>query len=279
MLAAGCLPGLFVWDTRIGVRLRSLWPYEERSSGVSAVAFSPDNKILASGGADKTVRLWSPGDGKELKNIGSHKESVYGVAFSPNGQLLASSSKDTTIKLFDVKGLKELRTFPPLPEPPKVDPKKKDPKKEEKKKDKDKKDKDKKEVKKEEPKKTEPLPLPEIREAITAVQFMPDSQQLLSVGFDKQLHLWNTADGKEIKKLGPTPDDIFGLAISRDGKQFATAGYGGHLLVWDLLTGKPSFAHHLKKMVTYCVTFTPDGKALVTGHEKDNAAVVTPLTK
>jgi len=261
-----------IWNPNDGKLIKEL---KGHGDIVSAVAFSPDNKILASGSADKTVRLWNPGDGKELKNIGSHKESVYGVAFSPNGQLLASCGKDTTIKLFDVKGMKELRTFPPLPEPKKVDPKKKDPKKKEDKK--DKKDKDKKEVKKEEPKKTEPLPLPEIREAITAVQFMPDSQQLLSVGFDKQLHLWNAADGKEIKKLGPTPDDIFGLAISRDGKQIATAGYGGHLRVWNLQTGTPSFAHHLKKMVTYCVTFTPDGKALVTGHEKDNAAVVTPL--
>ena len=38
------------------------------------------------------------------------------------------------------------------------------------------------------------------------------------------------------------------------------------------------FNHQLKKgTVTYCVQFTPDGKALVTGHEKDNAARVTPL--
>ena len=91
------------------------------------------------------------------------------------------------------------------------------------------------------------------------------------------LRVWNVADGKEINKLGPTPDWIFGLAMSRDKKAIATAGYGGHLFLWDLNTGKSTFSRYLPKWITYCVTFTPDGKALVTGHEKDNAALVTPL--
>jgi WD40 repeat protein len=86
------------------------------------------------------------------------------------------------------------------------------------------------------------------------------------------------ADGKEVKKIGPTKDWIFGLAISRDKKSIATAGYGGHLNLWDLNTGKPAFSRFLKGHITYCLAFTPDGKALVTGGEKDNAAVVTPLT-
>src|SRR4029077_9695615 len=186
-----------------------------------------------------------------------------------NGELLASGSNDTTIKVWDVKGQKELKMFgTPPKEPEKPAPKKK----EEKKKDEKKKE----EPKKEEPKKEilEPKDLPE---GVTGVAFTPDNKEVLSVGFDKKLHYWSIADGKEIKKLPPTPDDLFGLALSRDGKYVATAGYGGSLRVYEIDTGKEVFRHHLKKIVTYCVQFTPDGTALVTGHEKDNAARVTPL--
>src|SRR5437868_6162179 len=74
---------------------------------VYSVAFSPDGKLLATAGVDKTVRLWNPADGKEVKNLGGHKEPVYWVAFSPDGTLLASSSNDAMIKIWDVQGMKE----------------------------------------------------------------------------------------------------------------------------------------------------------------------------
>ena len=40
----------------------------------------------------------------------------------------------------------------------------------------------------------------------------------------------------------------------------------------------PIFATQLKKHVTYCVAFTPDGKGLLTGHEKPEPIVkFTPI--
>lgn len=242
---------------------------------VDALAFSPDSVTLASAGTDKSVRLWNPKDGKEIKNLGAHKESVYTIAFSPNGQLLASGSNDTTIKVWDVKAQKELKQFGTPPQPPaKDEPKKK--------KDKDKKDepkKDKEEPKKEDPKKI--LDLPDLPEGVIGVLFTPDNNTVLAVGFDKKLRFWSVSEGKETKKIGPAPDDLYGVALSRDGKLVATAGYGGSLRVYELASGKEVFTHQLpgpgKKMVTYCVAFTPDGRALVTGHELNNAARVTPL--
>jgi len=262
-----------LWNPKDGKLIKEL---KGHGDIVNAVAFSNDGKTLASAGSDKTVRLWNPADGKEIKNLGSHKESVYTLAFSPDNSLLASGSKDTTIKLWDLKAMKEVRTMPP-PEPMA----KPEPKKEMKKEAKDKKDKktDKKEEKKkDEPKKIAPVEVKEFRDAVTGVTFSADGKQIISVGCDNMLRVWNVADGKEVKKIGPTPDWIFGLAVSRDKKSIATAGYGGHLFLWDLNTGKSTYANHLKKMITYCVVFTPDGKALVTGHERDNAALVTPLT-
>ena len=55
------------------------------------------------------------------------------------------------------------------------------------------------------------------------------------------------ADGKEVKKMGPTPDDLYGVALSRDGKAVATSGYAGNVTLWNLAEGKP--ANIVEKMV------------------------------
>ena len=66
---------------------------------VKAVAFSPDGRLLASGG-DKTVRLWDPGSGQHQRTLTGHTSIIHGLAFSPDGRLLASGSGDGTVRLW-----------------------------------------------------------------------------------------------------------------------------------------------------------------------------------
>ena len=68
---------------------------------VYSVAFSPDGKILASGGWDDTIRSWDATTGELIHTLTGHTEAVYSVAFSPDGKILASGSWDDTIKLWD----------------------------------------------------------------------------------------------------------------------------------------------------------------------------------
>jgi WD40 repeat protein len=80
--------------------------------GVNSVAFSPDGKVLASGGWDDTVRLWDVATGKELRKIDAHKAMVGRVVFSPDGKILASrGGLDGTVRLWDPTTGTQLQKF------------------------------------------------------------------------------------------------------------------------------------------------------------------------
>src|SRR5262249_9107744 len=88
------------------------------ASNVSVVAFSPDNRTLASGGWDQTLKprdLLAPtGDSlTELRTI-SCTERVTGIAFSPDGRLLAIGLL-SGIRTYDPVSGKEVAPFKPTP--------------------------------------------------------------------------------------------------------------------------------------------------------------------
>jgi WD40 repeat protein/tRNA A-37 threonylcarbamoyl transferase component Bud32 len=78
------------------------------TGAVLAVAFSPDDKLLASGSADRSIKLWDTSSGKEVRTLTGHTDRVTSVAFSPDGKRLASGSADRTVKLWDTATGQEL---------------------------------------------------------------------------------------------------------------------------------------------------------------------------
>jgi WD40 repeat protein/predicted Ser/Thr protein kinase len=80
------------------------------SDRVLSLAISTNGEILASGSSDKTIKLWSLTDGKEIRTLNGHSHAVYSVAFSSDGQILASGSVDG-IKLWEVATSKEICTL------------------------------------------------------------------------------------------------------------------------------------------------------------------------
>jgi WD40 repeat protein len=85
--------------------------------GTSAIAFSPDGDLLAAGGWDTNVRVWSTRDGELVRLISDELSvSMFDVAFTPDGKTLATAGVDRTVYLWDTKSWKLQRRLTGQPE-------------------------------------------------------------------------------------------------------------------------------------------------------------------
>ncbi len=91
-------------------------PYAEFNHGadIHSVAVSPVNSsLVASAGADNTIKLWNHINGNEITCIG-HTKTVRCIAFSPAGDFLVSGSLDGTI-LWDVSSGRKINSVSRIP--------------------------------------------------------------------------------------------------------------------------------------------------------------------
>jgi WD40 repeat protein len=85
--------------------------FDAKTGFSEPLAFSPDDKVLASGGVDGRVRLWAVPSGLQVGEFVGHERDISSVCFSADGRTLATGSQDGTLRLWHVRTRRELLRF------------------------------------------------------------------------------------------------------------------------------------------------------------------------
>jgi WD40 repeat protein/uncharacterized caspase-like protein len=97
-----------LWDLSTWQRVHRLEGHIQRTGGdtargfqVGGLAFSPDDRLLASAADDGTIILLDVDNGRILRTFHGHTAQVRDVHFSPDGQRLVSAGWDKLVKIWD----------------------------------------------------------------------------------------------------------------------------------------------------------------------------------
>jgi WD40 repeat protein len=77
-----------------------------------SLAFSPDGKLLATGGYGTQAQLWDAASGGLVRALDAPREGGLTPTFSPDGKLLAVGNRNDVTRLFEVETGKLLHTLP-----------------------------------------------------------------------------------------------------------------------------------------------------------------------
>jgi eukaryotic-like serine/threonine-protein kinase len=101
LLAGGGGPSMQLWDADTGRQLRTI---RAHSHVISALAWSPDGKRLASSSWDQRIRVWDADTWeKRLEIDAAHDGAVVSLAWSPKGQELVSGGYDGIVTVWDAR--------------------------------------------------------------------------------------------------------------------------------------------------------------------------------
>ncbi|MCX6047415.1 MAG: BTAD domain-containing putative transcriptional regulator [Chloroflexi bacterium] len=233
--------------------------FANHTKEVSAVAFSPNGTLLASGGADHTICLWQAQRGTLQQVLVGHRNWVRSLAFHPNGKLLLSSSSDWSVRIWDIASGEQIHilqtqkgsTWSVALSPNgetvaagttthtiylwptyTVD---------------------------------QAIALHGHNAWVTTVAFSPDGQTLASGSGDQTVRLWDSATGEARAVFNGHNGWVFSVVFSPDGRWVASGGADHQVQLWELTTGRllQTFSGHTNAVRS--VVFSPDGRLLVSG--------------
>jgi WD40 repeat protein len=100
-----------VWSVKTGKRLATFTP---ATTPTQTAAYSPDGKLLVTGGTDGQIRFWKPGTWRQIgEPVPMGAGMIVSASFDPSGELLVVGAEDGTVRLMTMAIRKPLG--PPLP--------------------------------------------------------------------------------------------------------------------------------------------------------------------
>jgi len=234
----GDRPGeLTVWDAATHDEIYTI----QEPDSVRSVAFSPDNKLIATGSFDKTAKLRDAETGKLLVDLRGHRGAVNSVAFSPDGKLLATGSLDSTIKLWEAPSGKLQKTLGSEAELGNA---------------------------------TLGRLMSTVKNQLSSsghtdwvlsVAFSPDGKTLVSASRDQTAKLWDVPTGKEKLTLRGHTNWVECARFTPDGQTVVTASWDFTVKKWDVATGRGQGTLLAHDGYALSIAFTRDGKTMATG--------------
>lgn len=226
---------------------------------VWAVALTPDNQTVISGGFDRTIRLWNQETGAALRVLTGHTDAVRTIAVSSDGQIIASGSSDKTIKIWRLQTGELLRTLTghsgPIwsiaisPDGQTLASGSYDGT-----------------IKLWEVQTGKLLrTLPDHYDSVWSVAISPDGQTLASGSYDGMIKLWNLQTGALLRTLSGHTEAVRSVDISSDGQMLASGSWDKTVRIWNLQTGEllHTLTGHADRVVS--VALAPSGQTLASG--------------
>ena len=100
-LAATIGNDLHIFNVFTEQKIATVQGHSER---LECVAYSPDGSLLASGGKDNVIRVWSTSRPRPARfTFRAHSDTVLALDFNPDGRRLLSRSYDGTLKVWNVE--------------------------------------------------------------------------------------------------------------------------------------------------------------------------------
>jgi len=248
-LAAAFQNDIYLWPTHEARPPRILQGHQDL---VWSLAFSPDEKTLASAGADAKILLWPVDRLEEPRVLLGHVGKVLTVVFAPDGKTLASGGKDSLIRIWDVEQARETTqlaghsadimasAFSPDGRTLATGGK------------------DHAVILWDMTTGAARARLAGHTDWVTRLAFSPDGQRLLSASRDHHLKLWRAADGRLLHTLEGHELYVNDASFSPNGALIISGSDDKTARIWDAKNGRQIQVIRQSGMVTFA-SFTPDG--------------------
>ena len=168
----------------------------KRRLWITALEFSPDGKLLATGDRSGGILLWDSARGGNAGTLAEHKDSITSLSWRSDSKLLVSGSEDGQIIVWNVADGFPLATMA-----------------------------------KAHTAKAAPNTYGVIPGGVLSVQFTSDGR-IVSAGRDSVIRIWS-ADGAAKGASTKAESLLTRVAASFDGRLVIAGDYRGRLQLWD----------------------------------------------